>query len=188
LFKRVLEVGKWRRSEMVTDDKEEKRAGSRPEAVSTDGEKDRYDLLGVLYKELEVDLEYGLEQAHVRALVQTNLVLPDVHNQHLARRQGEQGAFALKILVLTALATVGTLHIHNQNILRHATGAVHALVLAHPNALGGLATLLFGHDAELGAEKVVEQRGFARRLRAKDGYEVVVEARGDDLLDVEVRG
>jgi hypothetical protein len=36
------------------------------------------------------------------------------------------------------------------------------------------------------AEEVVEQRRLARALRAKDGYEVVVEAGGYDLLDAEV--
>jgi hypothetical protein len=51
-----------------------------------------------------------------------------------------------------------------------------------------LATLLLGHDAELGAEEVVEERGFSCGLRTKDGYEVVVEARGDDFLNAEIGG
>jgi hypothetical protein len=105
-------------------------------------------------------------------------MLPDVDDQHLARGQRKQGALALKVLVFAALATVCALNIHDQDVL--------ALVLAHPYSLCSLAALLLGHDAELGAEEVVEQRGLARGLRAEDGYEVVVEAGGDDLLDPQV--
>ena len=78
MHERVLEVGKGRRSEVVADYEEEERAGGRPMAVSMDDGKDRYYLLGVLHEELQVDLEHRLEQAHVRALVQADLVLPDV--------------------------------------------------------------------------------------------------------------
>lgn len=184
----VLEVGKRGGSEMIANYEEEERAGSRPRAVSKITGVGQYYLLGVLDKELQVDLEHSLEQAHIRTLVQADLMLPDIDDQDLARRQSEQGALALKVLVLAALATVGTLNIHDQNVFRHAPGTIHALVLAHPYALGGLTALLLGHDTKLGAKEVVEERGFSRGLRAEDGYEVVIEARGDDLLDVEVRG
>jgi hypothetical protein len=144
--------------------------------------------LAVLDEQLQVDLEHRLQQAHVRALVQADLVFPDVHDQDLTGGQRKEGALALEVLVLSSLASVCALDIHDQNVLRHARAALGPLVLAHPDALGGLAALLLGHDAELCAEEVVEQRRLARGLRAEDGYEVVVEARGDDLLDVEVGG
>ena len=63
-------------------------------------------VLAVLDKQLQVDFEHGLQQTHVRALVQSNLVLPDVDNEDLARRKRKEGALALKVLVLPALATV----------------------------------------------------------------------------------
>jgi hypothetical protein len=144
--------------------------------------------LAVLDEQLQVHLEHRLQQTHVCALVEADLVLPDVDNQDLAGRKRKQRTLALKVLVLSPLAAVGALDIHDQDVLRHARAALGPFVLAHPDALGGLAALLLGHDAELRAKEVVEQRRFARRLRAEDGYEVVVEARGDDLLDVEVGG
>src|SRR4051812_12250489 len=45
----------------------------------------KQNLLPVLQEQLQVDLKHSLEQAHVCALVQTNLVLPDVDNQNFAR-------------------------------------------------------------------------------------------------------
>jgi hypothetical protein len=144
--------------------------------------------LAVFDKELQIDLEHCLEQAHVRALVQSNLVLPNIDNQDLARRKRKQGALALKVLVLSALSAIRALNIHDQDVLRHGRATLWALVLAHPYALGGLPALLLGHDAELCAEEVIEQRGFARRLRPKDRYKVVVEAGGYHLLDVEICG
>lgn len=136
---------------------------------------------------MQVDLKDRLEQPHVGALVQADLVLPDVDDEHLARGKCKQGALALKVLVLSALPAVGALDVHDQDVLGHAGAALLALVLAHPDALGRLPPLLLGHDAELCAEEVVEQRRLARRLRAEDGYQVVVEARGNDLLEIEVR-
>jgi hypothetical protein len=118
--------------------------------------------LAVFDKELQIDLEHRLEQAHVRALVQSNLVFPDIDNQDLARRKRKQGALALKVLVLSALPAICALDIHDQDVLRHGRAPLRPLVLAHPYALGGLPALLLGHDAKLCAEEVIEQRGFAR--------------------------
>ena len=39
-------------------------------------------LLRPLAEESEVHLEHGLEETHVGALVQTNLMLPQVDNEH----------------------------------------------------------------------------------------------------------
>jgi len=49
-----------------------------------------------------------------------------------------------------------------------------------------LTALLLGHDTELGAKEVVEEGRFSGRLRTKDGYEVVVEAGGDNFLNAEI--
>lgn len=113
-------------------------------------------------------------------------MLPDVDYQDLAGRQGEQGTFAFKVLVFSSFSSIGAFDIHDQDVLCHAGATCLALVLAHPDALCGLAALLLGHDAELGAEEIVEQGRLAGRLRAEDGYEVVVESGGDDFLDVEI--
>jgi hypothetical protein len=47
----------------------------------------------------EVDFKHGLEQTHVGALIETDLVFPDVDDQHLGDGDGEEGRFALKVLV-----------------------------------------------------------------------------------------
>jgi hypothetical protein len=144
--------------------------------------------LAVLDEQLKVDLEHCLQQAHVGTLVQADLVFPDVDDQDLTGRKRKQGTLALKILVFSSLSSVCALDVHDQDVLCHARAALGPLVLAHPNALGGLTALLLGHDAEPCAEEVVEQRRLARRLGTEDGYEVVVEARRYDLLDVEICG
>ena len=136
-------------------------------------------LLPILQEQLQVDLKHGLEQAHVCALVQADLVLPDVDDQNLARGQSKERALALKVLVLAALATVGALDVHDQDVVGHGgsvPGCAGPLVLGHPDSLGGLAAGRLGHDAELGLEQVVEQGRLARRLRPEHGDEVVVEA------------
>lgn len=90
-------------------------------------------------------------------------MLPDVDNQNLAGGQGEQGALALKVLILTTLATVSALNIHDEDVVGHGR-AVCAVpfVLRQPYSLGRLASLRLGHDTELGAKKVVEQGRLAR--------------------------
>ena len=144
-------------------------------------------LLLVFEEELQVDFEDRLEQAHVGPLVQTDLVLPDIDEQDLAGGQGEKSALPLKVLVLSALAAVSALDVHNEDVVGHlGASAVDTLVLRHPDTLRGLLTLRFGHDAELGAEEVVEERRLARRLRAKDGNEMVVEAGLGNMLELEV--
>lgn len=150
------------------------------------------DILLVLEEQLQVDLEHRLEQPHVCTLVQADLVLPDVHNQDLARREGKQRALPLKILVLAALAAVGALDVHDQDVVRDsdcvvALAALLPLVLGEPYPLGRLPPLGLGHYGELGAEEHVEQGRLAGRLRPEDGDEVVVEARIDDVGLLEVR-
>lgn len=92
---------------------------------------------------MQVDLEDGLEQTHVGTLVQTDLVFPDVDNQDLAGSQCEQSTLALKVLVLSTFAAIGTFNVHDQDVVCHLDGAsfsLVALVLAHPYSFGGLAT------------------------------------------------
>lgn len=146
-------------------------------------------VLVVLEEQLQVDLEDSLEQTHVGTLVQTDLVFPDVDNQNLTGGQGEQGTLALKVLVLSTLAAVSALDVHDQNVVCHLDGAsfgLVALVLAHPYSFGGLAALRLGHDAKMGAEQVVEQGALSGALAAKDRDEVVVEALAQDMFGVEV--
>lgn len=120
-------------------------------------------------------------------------MLPNVDNQDLAGRQRKEGALALKVLVLTPFAPVGALDVHDENVVGHARARVGGalalqLVLGQPDALGGLAPLEVGHDAELGAEQVVEQGRLAGGLGAEDGDEMVVEAGIGDAFEGEVLG
>lgn len=115
-------------------------------------------------------------------------MLPNVHNQHFAGCKRKQSALALEILVLSTLSTICALNVHNKNILRHTVPALFAFVLAHPYSLRRLPTLLLGHHAKLCAEEVVKEGRLSGGLRAEDGYEVVVEAGGDDFLEVEICG
>ena len=110
-------------------------------------------------------------------------MFPDVDDQDLTRSKGKKGTLALEVLVLAALATVCTLDIHNQDVVGHLSLV---LVLGHPDALCGLATFPLGHDAELGAEQVVQESRLAGGLGAEDGDEVVVEAGLGDVCLVEV--
>lgn len=101
-------------------------------------------VLVVLEEELQVDLEDGLEQTHVGTLVQTDLVFPNVDNQDLAGGQSKQGTLAFKVLVFSTFAAVGTLDIHDENVVCHLDGTpfgLVALVLAHPYSLCGLTAL-----------------------------------------------
>jgi hypothetical protein len=111
-------------------------------------------------------------------------MLPYVDNQDFACGQREEGAFALKVLVLAALATVGALDIHDEDIVGHlgiSIARAFPLVLGHPYSLCCLAPIRLRHNTELGAEEVVEQRRLARRLRAEDRDQMVVEAGFGDV-------
>ena len=112
--------------------------------------------LAVFDKELQIDLKDRLEQTHVRALVQSNLVFPDIDNQDLARRKSKQGALALKVLVLSALPPVCALDVHDQDVLGHARATLGTLVLAHPDTLCSLPSLLFAHNTKLGLEERIQ--------------------------------
>ena len=182
---------------MISDDEEEERSGRRPiyllvtsclrkeEAGAPGAREGRASSLFILEEELEVDLKDSLEEAHVGALVQTNLVLPDVDEQDLTGGQGKQGALPLKVLVLAALAAVRTLDVHDKDVVGHlGAGALDTLVLGHPNALCGLLALVLGHDRELGAEEVVEQGRLAGGLGAEDGDKMIIEAGLGDMFEL----
>jgi hypothetical protein len=144
-------------------------------------------LLLVLEEELQVDLENSLEKTHVGTLVQTNLMFPYIDNQDLAGGQRKESTLSLEVLVLTALSTIGTLNVHDKDVVGHLGACTRlSLVLGHPDTLCGLATLGFRHDRELGAEEVVEQGGLSGRLGAEDGDEVVIEARIGNIGCVEI--
>lgn len=135
--------------------------------------------LFIFQEELQVDLENSLQKPHIGALVQTDLVLPDIDNQNLACRQGKQSALAFKVLIFTTLASIGALHVHNEDILGQLDSATRCgifLVLGHPYSFGGLASFTLAHDTKLGAKEVVQQGGFAGGLGTEDGDEMVVEA------------
>lgn len=149
----------------------------------------RVDSLRILQKKLAVDLEDGLQQPHVCTLVQTDLVLPYVYDQNLARRQSEQGTLALEVLILASLAAVCTFHVHNEDVLGQLDSTARGgafLVLGHPYSLCGLSPFTLAHDTEVGAEEIVQQGGLSGGLGAEDGNEVVVEARLGDLCFDEV--
>ena len=88
--------------------------------------------------------------------------------------------------------TIGTLYIHHEDILRHTHALsifdMFAFILAHPNPLGSLPTILLAHNTKLCSEEIIEKGRFTGGLRAEYGYEMVVEARGNNFLDVEVSG
>jgi len=53
---------------------------------------------GIFAKEAKINLEDGLEQSHVGALVKTALVLPEVDDEYFRGREREQGRFAFEVL------------------------------------------------------------------------------------------
>ena len=55
-------------------------------------------VLGLLAEESEVDLEDGLEEPHVGALVEADLVLPEVDDEDFGGGEGEERGFALEVL------------------------------------------------------------------------------------------
>lgn len=106
-------------------------------------------------------------------------MLPYIDNQDLACRQGEEGTLSLEVLILTPLPAIGTLDVHNQDVVGQLDGSFGSgllFVFGHPYSLCGLPAFRLGHDTELGPEQVVQQGGLARGLGAEDGDEVIVEA------------
>lgn len=137
----------------------------------------RGSLLFIFQKQLQVDFKHCLEQAHVGSLVQANLVFPDVDQENFTSSQGKKGTLSLEILVFSTLSAVGTLDVHDENVICHlGSGTCLALVLGQPDTLGRLTAFRLGHDRECGAEEVVQEGRLSRRLRSKHGDEVVVEA------------
>ena len=55
-------------------------------------------VLSQLSKQPKVHLKHHLEEPHVGDLVQSDLVLPQVDQEHLGRGEREQGRFTLKVL------------------------------------------------------------------------------------------
>lgn len=104
-------------------------------------------------------------------------MLPNVDNENLAGGQGEQRTLPFKILVLSPFSTIGSLHVHDEDVVGHRP----PLILGHPYSLCCLASLGLGHDIELGAEEVVQQRRLSGRLGTEDGYEVIVKAGVNDV-------
>lgn len=103
-------------------------------------------ILLVLQKQLQIDLKHGLQQSHVRSLVQPHLVLPNIDDEHLTSRQRKESALALKVLIFASLAAISTLNIHHQDIWGHArpipgTFLALLLVLRQPDTLGCLPPL-----------------------------------------------
>jgi hypothetical protein len=77
-------------------------------------------ILLVLQEQLQVDLKDSLQQSHVGSLVQSNLMFPDVDNEDLTRCKRKERTLALEVLILASLAPVGSLHVHDQDVIRHA--------------------------------------------------------------------
>ena len=117
-------------------------------------------------------------------------MLPNVDDKDLTRRKCEKSTLALKVLVLAALAAVGTLDVHDEDVVGHAQVGVFVrdLVLGHPDTLGRLPALTVRHDGELRAKEIVQERRLARRLRSEDRDKVVVEAGVGDILEREILG
>lgn len=113
-------------------------------------------------------------------------MFPNVDDEDLAGGESEESALPFKILVFSSFSTICAFNIHDKNVLGHIGATLGSLVLAHPYSFCCLTAFLLRHDTELGAKEVVEKSGFARRLGAKDGNEMVVEAGRDDLFEAEI--
>lgn len=76
----------------------------RANVISNDKQQQRFILVRVLrlglcgLEETEVDLKHGLQETHVGALVQADLMFPQVDNHDLGRRHAEEGRLPLKVL------------------------------------------------------------------------------------------
>jgi len=95
---------------------------------------------------LQVDLKDSLEKTHIRTLVQTDLVFPNVHHQDLAGGKGEKRALSFEVLILPSFTTIGAFHVHDKDIVGHTSCC--RFVLGHPYAFGGLPPFTFRHNIE----------------------------------------
>ena len=136
----------------------------------------RYDrehipVLRLLPEEAEIDLENGLQQAHVGTLVQTDLVLPQVNQKDFGRCQREESRFSFEILerplrniqrrlrgaeittnlVFASLPPVCALHIHDHD--------VHVLAFTHPDTCNGTTSL----DSSYYARREIPKEAHASR-------------------------
>lgn len=107
-------------------------------------------------EEAEVDFEHGFEEAHVGALVESDLVFPDVDDQDFGDGHGEEGRFPFKVLVLASLSAVCAFYVHDEE--------VRVCGFRHPDALCGLTAFGFRHDVEAGAKEFVEEGTLSGRL------------------------
>lgn len=104
---RRLEVGERGGANVVADDKEEEglvlraaRGGSvgEREGRRNDARSDDLPLVLCCEEQGEVDFKDSLEEAHVGALVESDLVLPDVDDEDLGDGDGEESRLSLKVL------------------------------------------------------------------------------------------
>lgn len=156
---------------------------------SLTGEEEAQIYTPALQEDAQIDLKHRLQQTHVCALVQTDLMLPDIHNEHLTGGKGEQRALPLKVLVFTSLSAVRTLNIHDEDVLCHSplgTLIEISLVLAHPDTLGRLSPLILGHDAESSTKQRIEKCTLSCRLRSEDGNDVIVETLAQNVFLLEI--
>lgn len=176
---------------MIANYEEEEGSGSRPVSMLAAAVISQVvglgDELFIFEEQLQVDFKNRLEEAHICALIQADLVFPDVDNEDLTSRESEESAFALKVLVFTTLTTIGAFHIHDEDVVGHL-GAVasFALVLGHPDTLCRLTSFVLGHDGEFGAKEVVEKCRLAGRLRTENRDEVVVETSWRNTSGLEI--
>lgn len=140
---------------------------------------------------MQVDFEHGLQQPHVGSLIQPHLVFPDVDNENLTRRKRKERTLALEVLILASLATVSSLHVHDQDVISHAlrrAGVALLLVVRKPDTLGRLPSLQLRHHGELGTEEVIEQCGLSGGLRTKHGDEMIIETSRRDIFKGQIFG
>lgn len=127
-------------------------------------------------------------------MVKTDLVLPEIYNKNLQRRQREESGFALKILgkrrhempresrtgthlVLASFSSVRSLHVHDHDI--HFFASTHpyscvdcqdsAYTLSIKLTFSSLLPSCFVHDIECRAEEPVKQSTWTIMLGAGIG-------------------
>lgn len=118
-------------------------------------------------------------------------MFPDVDDEDLTRRERKQRTLALKILILASLAAISSLHVHNQDVIRHTRRCISFalfLILRQPNTLGGLSSLHLRHHGELSAEQLIEKGGLSGGLRTEHRDEMVIETSRGDILKRQIFG